>query len=79
MQAEVDNGTPLQSIAVAGFSQGGCIALMMLRSKLIVSGIAGGNHISVWNHCASCVASGLTSFFCFPQCIEAHRTCACAF
>lgn len=42
VQAEVDSGTPLQSIAVAGFSQGGCIALMMLRSKLNVSGIAGG-------------------------------------
>ncbi|GMH33009.1 hypothetical protein BSKO_00843 [Bryopsis sp. KO-2023] len=41
IEKEIENGIPAESIAVAGFSQGGAVALLMLRSKIAVSGIVG--------------------------------------
>lgn len=41
IQNEIEAGIPSTSIAVVGFSQGGAIALMMLRSKLQLAAIVG--------------------------------------
>ena len=41
VQAEVDGGLPSDKVVVAGFSQGGAIALQLLRSDKKLAGIVG--------------------------------------
>lgn len=41
MAAEIAAGVPSERIVVAGFSQGGAVALNMLRSDVKVAGIVG--------------------------------------
>jgi predicted esterase len=41
IDAEVASGIPSHRIVVAGFSQGGAVALLMLRSKHKLAGIVG--------------------------------------
>ena len=41
VQQEVDEGLPSSKVVVAGFSQGGVIALQMLRSSFKLAGIVG--------------------------------------
>lgn len=41
VQQQVDAGIPSSSIVVGGFSQGGAMALMMLRSKFKLAGVVG--------------------------------------
>jgi len=45
VQAEVDGGLPSDKVVVAGFSQGGAIALQLLRSDKKLAGIVG---LSTW-------------------------------
>jgi predicted esterase len=44
IDAEVASGIPSNRIVVAGFSQGGAVALLMLRSKHKLAGIVGEHH-----------------------------------
>lgn len=41
IQQQIDAGIPSSKIAVGGFSQGGAMALMMLRSKYQLAGVVG--------------------------------------
>jgi predicted esterase len=41
VQAEIDGGLPSDKVVVAGFSQGGAIAVQMLRSDKKFAGIVG--------------------------------------
>lgn len=40
---EIENGTPVGRIVVAGFSQGGAVALMSLRETVGLAGVIGVN------------------------------------
>eukprot|EP00884_Botryococcus_braunii_P017011 jgi/Botrbrau1/3994/Bobra.0016s0007.2 len=40
VQQQIDSGIPSNRIVIAGFSQGGAVALMMLRSNITFGGIA---------------------------------------
>ena len=40
IQTELEAGVPAGKILVAGFSQGGAVALLMLRSELQLAGVA---------------------------------------
>jgi predicted esterase len=46
VQQEVDHGLASSQVVVAGFSQGGVIALHMLRSSFKLAGIAGRSAVS---------------------------------
>jgi predicted esterase len=46
IDAEIASGIPSNRIVVAGFSQGGAVALLMLRSKHKLAGIVGEQHLS---------------------------------
>jgi predicted esterase len=41
IEAEVASGVPSERVVVAGFSQGGAVAMLMLRSKHKLAGIVG--------------------------------------
>ena len=45
VQAEVAHGIPSKRILIAGFSQGGAVALLMLRSHMQVAAVLG---MSTW-------------------------------
>lgn len=41
MQAEIAAGVPSERVVVAGFSQGGAVALLMLRSDIKLGAVVG--------------------------------------
>jgi alpha-beta hydrolase superfamily lysophospholipase len=41
IDAEVASGIPSERVVVAGFSQGGAVAMLMLRSKHKLAGVVG--------------------------------------
>ena len=43
MQAEITAGVPSERVVVAGFSQGGAAALLMLRSDIKLGAVVGGS------------------------------------
>lgn len=49
MEAEVASGVPSDRVVVAGFSQGGAVALLMLRSKHKLAGVVGASCSRVRN------------------------------
>lgn len=49
VQQEIAAGIPSHRVVVAGFSQGGAVALMALRSQLKLAGVVGeGAHCCLW-------------------------------
>ncbi len=42
MQQEVAAGIPSDRVVVGGFSQGGAVAMLMLRSDIKLAGVVGG-------------------------------------
>jgi alpha-beta hydrolase superfamily lysophospholipase len=54
IEKEVSAGVPSERVVVAGFSQGGAVALLMLRSSLKLGGFVGAPHPARLSVCSRC-------------------------
>lgn len=59
VQAEIAAGVPSERVVVAGFSQGGAVALLMLRSDIKLGAVVGQSTWPLHPYCQMTVYTGM--------------------
>jgi hypothetical protein len=75
IEAEVASGVPSERVVVAGFSQGGAVAMLMLRSKHKLAGIVGE---SVCTHTEAAAATGTAEWGARTPMLVQYGVLACS-